>query len=82
MNAKEIGKILINIPKLWDGKKVISEMKSAGYPHWKQMEWIGFYFQYLCEKHLPSVMQIPGPRYGNVSFDGMKDTPWDFKAHA
>lgn len=27
-------------------------------------------------------MEIPGPKYGKVSFDGLKDIPWDFKAHA
>jgi len=27
-------------------------------------------------------MQIPGPRYGNVEFDGLQVIPWDFKAHA
>jgi hypothetical protein len=27
-------------------------------------------------------MEIPGPRYGNVRFDGFKEIPWDFKAHA
>jgi hypothetical protein len=80
--AIEIGEKLRWIPKLWDGKKSILEMKEANYPHWKQMEWIGFYFQFLCEKHLSSIMKIPGPKYGNVTFDAFKDIPWDFKAHA
>jgi hypothetical protein len=80
--SKQIGKILKKIPKRWDGRKSILEMKKADFPHWKQMEWTGFYFQFLCEKHLSNVMDIPGPRYGNVSFDGFKCIPWDFKAHA
>ncbi|MGB9912715.1 MAG: hypothetical protein ACPLRO_05050 [Candidatus Kapaibacteriota bacterium] len=46
------------------------------------MEWIGFYFQFLCEKHLSNFMEIPGPKYGNVRFDAFKNIPWDFKAHA
>ena len=46
------------------------------------MEWIGFYFQFLCEKHLPSRVQIPGPKYDKVEFDGFLKIPWDFKAHA
>jgi len=58
------------------------EMKSADFPHWRQMEWIGFYFQFLCSKHLSGIMQIPGPKYGKVEFDGFLDVPWDFKAHA
>ncbi|GIX42344.1 MAG: hypothetical protein KatS3mg129_2077 [Leptospiraceae bacterium] len=80
--AKQFGEKLRNIPKMWDGRKSILEMKNAGYPHWKQMEWIGFYFQFLCEKYLSGVIEIPGPKYGNVRFDGFKNVPWDFKAHA
>jgi len=80
--AKQIGKRLKSIPKLWDGRKSILEMKKAIFPHWKQMEWSGFYFQFLCEKYLSGIMQIPGPKYGKVEFDGFKNIPWDFKAHA
>jgi len=80
--ARQIGKKLKNIPKKWDGRKSILEMKKSHYPHWKQMEWIGFYFQFLCEKYLSNFMEIPGPRYGNVNFDAFRDIPWDFKAHA
>lgn len=80
--VQQIGNRLSKIHKTWDGRKSILEMKSAGYPHWKQMEWIGFYFQFLCERYLSGIMKIPGPRYGNVSFDAFKDIPWDFKAHA
>ena len=72
----------MNIPKVWDGRISILEMKETDYPQWKQMEWIGFYFQYLCEKHLNHYMEIPGKKYGNVNFDAFKDVPWDFKAHA
>lgn len=81
-NAKEIGRALKSVPKIWDGKKSILEMKKAKYSHWKQMEWIGFYFQFLCEKYLSGIMEIPGLKYGKVEFDGLKEIPWDFKAHA
>ena len=80
--AKQIGEKLKSLPKEWDGKKSILEMKDAGYPHWKQMEWIGFYFQFLCERYLSDIMEIPGPKYGNVPFDAFCNIPWDFKAHA
>jgi len=80
--AKQIGEKLKNVPKKWDGRESILEMKESGYPQWKQMEWSGFYFQFLCEKYLSNIMEIPGPRYGNVRFDAFKDIPWDFKAHA
>lgn len=82
ISAKQIGEKLRKIPKMWDGRKSILAMKDADYPHWKQMEWIGFYFQFLCEKLLSGFIEIPGPKYGNVRFDGFKDIPWDFKAHA
>ncbi len=81
-NTKTIGKILKDIPKIWGGKNAILEMRNAEFSHWKQMEWIGFYFQFLCEEFLSSVVKIPGPKYGKVQFDGFKNIPWDFKAHA
>ncbi len=73
---------LVRIPTVWDGKQAIMEMKDNGSRHWRQMEWIGFYFQYLCEMHLSSTMEMPGPQYGNASFDGFLQFPWDFKSHA
>ena len=80
--AKEISKRLKNIPVFWDGRKSILEMKEAGFNQWRQMEWIGWYFQFLCERILKNIMEIPGPKYGNVRFDGFLKIPWDFKAHA
>ena len=80
--SKEIGDKLKSLPKVWGGKDSILEMKKFNSNHWKQMEWIGFYFQFLCERYLSDIMKIPGPKYGNVSFDGFKNIPWDFKAHA
>ena len=71
------------LPGKWDGKDCILKMKDAGARNWKQTEWIGWYFQYLCEKHLPTIsMKIPGPKYGRPQFDGLLEIPWDFKAHA
>lgn len=78
---KQLEKLLKQMPSLWDGHKAIAEMRSAGYPHWKQMEWIGFYFQFLCDTKLPPLVKIPGPKYGRVEFDGFAEIPWDFKAH-
>lgn len=79
---QRISQNLHQIPSKWDGKKSILEMKNAEFPHWKQMEWIGFYFQFLCERKLKNLFKIPRPKYGNVSFDGFFEIPWDFKAHA
>lgn len=84
IDYQKISKHLNKVPSQWNGKEVIAEMKENEYPHWKQMEWIGFYFQYLCEKHLSRLvgMKFQTPRYGNVSFDGFYKIPFDFKAHA
>lgn len=80
--VERIGEILRGLPKAWDGKRSILEMKQSGSSHWKQMEWFGFYFQFLCSRSLSDIMQIPGPRYDKVEFDGFMSIPWDFKAHA
>lgn len=77
----KLEKLLAQIPVIWDGRKAILEMRDSGYPHWKQMEWVGFYFQFLCDTYLPPLVKIPGPRYGRVEFDGFLEIPWDFKAH-
>ncbi|OGH83743.1 MAG: hypothetical protein A2261_04175 [Candidatus Magasanikbacteria bacterium RIFOXYA2_FULL_44_8] len=74
-------KLLSKLPRAWDGRRSILEMKAAQYPHWKQMEWLGFYFQYLCETRLSPTVTVPGPKYGRVEFDGLSGIPWDFKAH-
>jgi len=80
--AKEISEGFKNILLVWDGRKSILEMKESGFPHWKQMEWIGWYFQFLCERFLKDIVEIPGPKFGNVRFDGSLKNSWDFKAHA
>jgi hypothetical protein len=80
--AKEIEKRFVSIPDEWDGKKAILEMKEKDYPHWRQMEWIGFYFQFLCEKLLDGLFEFQKPFYGRASFDGLYQIPFDFKAHA
>ncbi len=80
--ATEIAERLKNLPKFWDGKSAITEMKERNNRNWKQMEWIGFYFQFLRENYLNEYMEIPGRRIGNVKFDAFKEIPWDFKAHA
>jgi len=80
--AKRICPIIKKIPKNWDGKKIILEMKENGGRNWKQMEWIGWYFEYWCNRNLKSVMEMPySKKYGNVSFDGYCEIPWDFKVH-
>lgn len=74
--------IVNKIPTTWDGKNAILEMKAEG-GRWKDMEWIGFYFELLCKKNLYKIVEMPySKKYGNVSFDGFFECPWDFKVHA
>jgi hypothetical protein len=82
LNICRIAQHLKSIPVKWDGRDAILEMQQNNYPHWRQMEWIGFYFQYLCEKLLSGLFMFQTPVYGKVSFDGFYEIPFDFKAHA
>ena len=77
-------KLKQGLPSVWDGKDSILYMKNNGCNHWRQMEWPGFYFQFMCETILggDGYFDIPGPKYGNVEFDGFRVIPWDFKAHS
>lgn len=35
---------LASLPRVWEGKKSVLELKEANY-NWKQMEWWAFYFE-------------------------------------
>ncbi|OQC11542.1 MAG: hypothetical protein BWX74_00123 [Tenericutes bacterium ADurb.Bin087] len=76
--------IMNDLPKVWDAKEAILFMKNNGSRNWKQMEWQGWYFEFMCETILRknSFFEIPGKKYGNVSFDGFNEINYDFKAHS
>ncbi|MBR4017202.1 MAG: hypothetical protein IKK11_05260 [Oscillospiraceae bacterium] len=76
-------KLMEKLPSAWEGKETILYMKKNGCRNWRQMEWPGWYFQFMCETVLSKegFFSIPGPSYGNVEFDGKRNIPWDFKAH-
>lgn len=71
-----------DIPKFWDGRASILEMKNSGSRQWRQMEWMGFYFEFLCEKTFADILEMPGKRYGKTEFDAFNGISWDFKTHA
>lgn len=71
-----------SIPKIWDGRSAILEMRDGGSTQWRQMEWMGFYFEFLCETHFDGIIDIPGKKYGNTEFDAFREISWDFKSHA
>ncbi len=88
MNKAQVTQEIFNklkqgLPKVWEGKLSILEMKQNNCHNWKQLEWPGWYFQFKCEEILAqnNFFKIPGPKYGKVEFDGVKNIPWDFKAH-
>lgn len=83
--SKEIfNKLMSKLPTFWDGKKTIEYMRNNGCTNWKQMEWPGWYFQFMCESILKEddYFEIPGKRYGKVEFDGFHEINYDFKAHS
>ena len=44
-------------------------MKENNFNQWRQMEWIGFYFEYLCQKYLKDIMEFHKIKYGRTSFE-------------
>ena len=76
-------RLMTEVPTYWDGKDCVLYMRDNGCRNWRQMEWPGWYFQFMCEETLKKekFFAIPGPAYGNVEFDGKRIIPWDFKAH-
>jgi hypothetical protein len=77
--VKELAKELLG---RWDGKECIEFLRSHDY-NWRQMEWIGFYFEYRAKQVLSRAMSGGvGPTIGNVTIDyAVRGEPWDFKAH-
>jgi hypothetical protein len=70
------------MPKFVDGKNAILEMKDGGSRNWRQMEWIGFWFEFFLEKNLiPVLGGTRGPSFGTTQFDFKKKFVWDLKAH-
>ena len=72
---------LPTLPKFWDGKTCVLELKDADY-NWRQMEWWAFYFEYKFHNILQNKFQFPGDRFDNVNFDLKGAINWDLKAKA
>lgn len=72
---------LADLPRVWEGKKSVLELKAANY-NWRQMEWWAFYFEHLCHQRLRDIFEIPGERFGTVKFDLKRRVNWDMKAKA
>ena len=70
------------MPKHWDGREAILEMKNSGGKRWRQTEWMEFYFEFLCEKTFGGILDMPGKSYDKARFDAFRKISWDFKALA
>ncbi len=81
-DAEIIAAALTDLPVFWNGKEAIMELKSLDY-QWRQMEWIGWYFEVRCAEQLKERgFAFPGDRYGNTTFDCKNAINWDMKSHA
>lgn len=79
----EICKVLrSHLQRNWNGKECILELKESEY-QWKQMEWIGWYFEHKAFQILrEEIGGERGPKYGNTDFDYLRNGyVWDFKSH-
>jgi len=72
---------LSRLPKFWDGKTCVLELKEANY-NWRQMEWWAFYFEWKVKNILNDKFQFSGDRFDNVTFDLKGAINWDLKAKA
>jgi len=61
-----------------DGRDAITAMKQTGSSNWRQMEWMGFYFE---EKAISELGISQGPTIDRTVFDAEANYVWDFKTH-
>ena len=69
------------MPKRWEGKQAILELRQADF-QWRQMEWIGWYFEFKARKIIiENLGGSKGPKDDSTSFDYRGKNVWDLKAH-
>ncbi len=74
--------LIAALPPYVDGREAIVEMRDSGSRHWRQMEWIGFYLEFLMEtKVVPALGLQVGPTFGKTTFDYELRHVWDLKTH-
>jgi len=82
LNDIDILKVeLHKLPKFWDGKTSVLELKEADF-QWRQMEWWAFYFEYKVRSILQNKFQFSGDKFDKVTFDLKGTINWDLKAKA
>lgn len=70
------------IDATWDGRRCVQSMRDAEFRHWRQTEWIGWYFEYVGIPALVNAFGGGPKRVLNTSFDYSLRTTWDLKAHS
>lgn len=70
------------LPTHVDGRQAVRELRAADY-NWRQIEWPGFYFEFVGRKALRrSLGGDIGPRFGNTEFDYQLIRVFDIKVHS
>lgn len=78
-----LGAIGRGLPAEWHGEEAITYLKDRDY-QWRQMEWIGFYFERRAKDVIQSSnLRSSEPfRHGSTTFDvGVEGRTFDLKAH-
>ena len=71
-----------SLPSQIMGKIAIEVMRAEGSAHWRQKEWIGFWFEHIVERQvIPKTGGARGPKYGHTEFDFQRNHVWDLKVH-
>jgi hypothetical protein len=70
------------IPRTFNGKKCVIEMKEAEYANWQQTEWQGFYFEMLAFSGLVSTIGGARKKVLSTEFDYFRYHLWDMKTHS
>ena len=66
----------------WNGRSCVNEMREADHNQWKQIEWVGWYFEFVG---LPAIINAHGggpEKIGRTTFDYVRNYVWDLKTHA
>jgi hypothetical protein len=73
--------MLKQFEEIWIGKDKVLELKDSNSPNWKQIEWPGFYFEFVMQE-LAKEDRFFKVSYGNTTFDLFDNIPWDLKVHS
>lgn len=69
-----------SLPRYWDGRECVEELRTLDF-QWRQMEWIGWWFEHRAMQVLAPYGAKGGPTFGSVAFDCELNGIWDFKTH-